>query len=84
MRSTRLSKYCHKFGAEVRRIRNDKGLTLQELAKLSELPEDYVERVENGEASPSHFARCKMSKVLDIDLEPIATKLYEKSGELNG
>lgn len=78
MKSVKLSEYCQKFGTEVKRIREDKGLTLPEFSDQSDLPVYYIEQVEAGETSSSYFARRKMSKALNVDLEPIATRLYDE------
>lgn len=74
---SKLKRYCQKFGAKVKQLREDKGLTVQELSAQSGLPEYYIEQVENGKTSSSHFTRNKMSEVLNVDLEPVAKNLYD-------
>jgi len=56
------------FGQRVRQIRIGKGLTLEDLAGLSNLHSTYIGSVERGERNISLEATVKLAKGLDVEL----------------
>jgi transcriptional regulator with XRE-family HTH domain len=57
-----------KFGANMREIRRDRGLTQEALAERCDLSIDAIRRVEWGTISPSLDTLWKLSDGLDITL----------------
>jgi transcriptional regulator with XRE-family HTH domain len=56
------------FGAHLRNLRTQKGLTLEDLADLSGLHSTYIGSVERGERNISLEAIEKLTKGLQIDM----------------
>jgi HTH-type transcriptional regulator, competence development regulator len=56
------------FGARVRLLRHEKGLTLRELAKRVDLDFSYLSKIENDKLPPPADATIvRLSKTLDVD-----------------
>ena len=56
------------LGLNLRRVRTEKGLTLDRLASLSELTRGYISLVERGLKVPSIAALLRLAKALDISV----------------
>lgn len=56
---------------KLRELREAKGLTQQELATLSTLPQSHICRLEGGKHSPSHGTLEKLAKALGVDVHDI-------------
>jgi transcriptional regulator with XRE-family HTH domain len=54
------------FGREVRRIREMRGLTQEQLAQRSGLSSIYIGTIENGKRDPSLSTVCSLAKGLGI------------------
>jgi len=63
-------------GAQVRRRRRDRGLTLAGVAELTKLNIGYLSQVENDKASPSLETLAALAEALDV---PIAWFLLDQS-----
>lgn len=63
-------------GAQIRRRRRDRGLTLARVAELTGLNIGYLSQVENDKASPSLETLAALAAALDV---PIAWFLLEQS-----
>ncbi len=48
-------------------LRQEIGMTQDELVKKTGFPADYIRRLEEGKISPSHKARQTLAKALDVD-----------------
>jgi transcriptional regulator with XRE-family HTH domain len=62
-------------GQRVRRFREGRGLSQEELGKLAGLHRVYIARVENGSVNPSAPTREKLAKALRLypaQLDPAA------------
>lgn len=55
-------------GGSIRRLRTEKGLTLDRLATQSELTRGYISLVERGLKVPSLAALLRMAKALDVNV----------------
>ena len=56
------------IGKKIKEIREDKGLTLQELAKLTGFSSAILSQIENHLESPSLGTLMKIAKALNVDL----------------
>ncbi|WP_110926842.1 helix-turn-helix domain-containing protein [Bacillus massiliglaciei] len=72
------------FGLHLRNLRKKKGLTLEELGKLSDLSQPYLSQIENGKrAIPSPEILYKLSKPLGVDHVHLMIKAGHLQGEEN-
>ncbi|MBZ9775165.1 helix-turn-helix domain-containing protein [Mesorhizobium sp. CO1-1-8] len=55
------------FGANVRRVRKERGMTLESLATEAGLAYSYMGGIERGQRNPSLNVAEKIAKVLEID-----------------
>lgn len=62
-----------KFGARVRELRKDAGISQEKLAELAELHRTYVSGVERGERNASLTSIARIAKALNVSL----SKLFE-------
>jgi transcriptional regulator with XRE-family HTH domain len=71
--SVMLSKdtFTKKLATHIKKLREDKGLSQEELAHLAKLYRTYVGHIENGRYSPSAYVLYKISRALNIDLEKL-------------
>jgi transcriptional regulator with XRE-family HTH domain len=60
-----------KFGASIREIRRDSGLTQEALAKRCALSVDAIRKIEWGSVSPSLDTLWKLSRGLNITLRTL-------------
>lgn len=60
-----------KFGKHIRRLRNEKHLTQEELANLSSLSRQYIGDVERGTRNISLINLEKIAKAFDISLSQL-------------
>ena len=64
------SNFNKEFGAYIKQIRKDKGLSLRKIEELADYQFDRqtLSRIENGQISPTMFTVFKISQVLEIDI----------------
>lgn len=58
-----------KIGLEIKKLRNEKGLTIKEMSKYTGIRETYIKKIEEGNAPKvliTHISQ--ITKSLDIDL----------------
>jgi transcriptional regulator with XRE-family HTH domain len=60
-----------RFGHHVKRLRNSRKLTQEELAERSELSVDAIRRIERGGFSPSLTTLSKLSEGLNLSLKTL-------------
>lgn len=60
------------IGDYIRRIRNEKGISINELVKQSGVSKGYISQIENNKFSPSLDIVRKLSNALDIDFYDLA------------
>lgn len=63
-----LDLFISKVGARIRELRLEQGLTQLDLAIKSNVDERQIQRLENGETSPTLKTLYKVSRGLEIDL----------------
>ena len=67
------------FGDDVRRLREDAGISRAELSRGSGVDPSYLARIEGGVASPSFETAARLGLALGADL---AARLYPSTGPL--
>ena len=65
MEKQELLKY---LGANIKRIREEKGMTQQELASLCNFEKSNMSRLEAGNTNPTIYTLYKVAQALKIDL----------------
>lgn len=63
-RTEKLNKWLEYVSGRIRDLRKHAGLTQEELAKASGLPQSHISRLENREHSPSRVTLEKIAKAL--------------------
>lgn len=74
------------IGGLLKAKRVEKGLTLQELADMSELSAAFLSQAERGKATPSVISLLNISKALDTDIQyfiapPTPAKLVSRASD---
>lgn len=54
------------FGRRVQALRQDQGLTQEELAEATQLSVEYISKIERGLASPSFSVIARLIDVLEV------------------
>lgn len=76
------------LGSEIRRVRQGRGLSLDDLSELSGVTKSSISRVENNLFAPSTESLLRMHAVLGLDLNGFSAawmaRREEKSSELEG
>ena len=62
-----VAKKLKTFGGNVRRLRNERGLTQEKLAELAELHLRTVQKIEAGETNILITTAARIQKALDCD-----------------
>jgi len=55
-------------GANIRRIRNEKGLTMESLAHETEIEYRQIGRIERGEINTTIISLVRIAEVLKVDI----------------
>jgi len=55
-----------KFGAYVKQVRNDKGLTMLEVEVITGISEGSISKIENGKKNPALTTIIKLAKGLSV------------------
>lgn len=58
-----------KIGQEIRKLRQQKGITQEELAERTNLSVRTIQRIENGEVDPRAYTLQTIASALDVDFE---------------
>lgn len=70
-----MKKYKNAFlkalGANIRRIRNSKGITQEQLAELSDIERTYYVRIERGERNITIYRLYCIAQALKVDLQEL-------------
>ena len=67
------------FGTVLRRIRKERGLTLDEMAKLLGTTKQALSRYERGERTPKITVAAKFAELLNMDLSDLIGYEYHDS-----
>lgn len=60
-----------KLGARIRAIREEKGMSLQDLAYKIDKDKQSISRVENGNVNPTYIYLRELCKGLEIELDEL-------------
>lgn len=63
-----LQKWIDYVSGKLRELRKQKGLTQEQLAISTGLPQSHISRLESGKHSPSRITLEKIAKALDVDV----------------
>ncbi|MCP4607161.1 MAG: helix-turn-helix transcriptional regulator [Planctomycetes bacterium] len=63
-----MSEINKEVGLNIRKIREDKGLSQEKLAALADLHRTYIGQIERGEKNVSLESLEKIAKALDVDI----------------
>lgn len=66
-----------KFGAYVRQVRNDKGLTMLEVEVITGISEGSISKIENGKKNPALTTIIKLANGLSVPPSELLT-LFDK------
>ena len=68
-----------RFGALVRQLRLERGMSQERLAELCGLHRNYVGAIERAERTPSIVTADKLAKTLDLTLTELFDKLEREA-----
>jgi transcriptional regulator with XRE-family HTH domain len=57
------------LGERIRKVRNEKGISQEELANEADIPLSQIGRIERGETNPTISSLFVISQALDIELK---------------
>lgn len=69
MKSTPYNKYLKQLGNNLRRIRKEKGLTMEILANEAEIEYRQIGRIERGEVNTSIISLLRIAEILKVDIK---------------
>ena len=68
------------LGERIRKLRNEKGISQEELANEADIPLSQIGRIERGETNPTISSLFVISQALDIDLKNLVDIKIRKGG----
>ena len=72
------------LGAKIQKLRQEKGLSLTQLAEKTEISKSYLSYIErNIQTNPSIEVLGKLSTALDVDLQTLFSNSKEKTESTN-
>ena len=69
MKSTLYDIYLKQFGNNLRRIRKDKGLSMEAVANEAEIEYRQLGRIERGEVNTTIVSLLRIAKILKVDIK---------------
>jgi transcriptional regulator with XRE-family HTH domain len=67
------------FGSAVRRLRNKKSISLDQLAELAGMQRTYLGDIERGERNPALVNMLKIAKALGVPLSKLILEMERES-----
>lgn len=67
-------------GTDLKRLREERGLTQEGLADLSGVSRPAIHRIENGQQSPRRNTISKLTQALDVEPNDLAPALFPEPG----
>lgn len=62
----------------IKEIRTEKGISIRQLAEMTDMSKSYLSELENGHYMPSIFVLCKIAVALDVKPEKLYSYKTEK------
>lgn len=59
------------IGNNVRKLRNDRGMSQQDLADYCNIAKSTIQRIENGSMNPTILMLQSISKILGVEVESL-------------
>ena len=59
------------FGAHLKKVREEKNISLRVLEQLTDVDHSQIHRIEKGKSSPSLITLISLAKGLEIDLKKL-------------
>ena len=69
MKSTPYDIYLKQFGNNLRRIRKDKGLSMEAVANEAEIEYRQLGRIERGEVNTTIISLLRIAEILKVDIK---------------
>lgn len=60
-------------GDTIRALREQRGWTLEDLARRTQRSRAYLSRVENGQRTPSRITMHRIANALEVDVDDLVT-----------
>lgn len=71
MKSNPYDIYIKEFGNNLRRIRKEKGLSMETVANEAEIEYRQLGRIERGEVNTTIISLLRISKILNVDMKAL-------------
>jgi transcriptional regulator with XRE-family HTH domain len=68
-----MTAHTERWGAEIRRLRTERGWTILELARRADSQPAHISRIERGINAPSDELRMRVAAALGVRVEQIFT-----------
>lgn len=62
----------------IKEIRTEKGISIRQLAEMTDISKSYLSELENGHYMPSVYVLCKIAVALDVKPEGLYSYKIEK------
>jgi len=66
------------LGARIKELREEKGLSQQQLASACNFEKSNMSRLESGNTNPTVYTLYKISKALDVSISDLVQAIDEK------
>ncbi len=78
MNNSRNQDYINAFGENLKKLRNERGLSQEKLALLSELDDMQIYRIENGKVNPTISTLYTIAKALNVSPKELLDFEFEE------
>lgn len=82
--SNKLDDMYREIGSQIKKVRKNKSMTMNELAQKVDLSQSAISMIENGVRQPSLSTLSKFSEVLNYDFTKFLTSQSESFGSMEG
>lgn len=69
------------LGRAIRRLREQRGLSIEALAALADMHPTYLSGIERGRNNPSWTKLCGLARALDTPISSIASRAETETGD---
>ena len=75
------SELLKRFGQQLKRIREQKGISAAELSRLTFIDKPHITRLEKGGTNPTLTTLVKLAESLDVELHELFEGYFFKKGK---